>query len=220
MTDNLAIWEALGKTDPRHTKSFKRAGGFSGTALKPIWVTKMLTAHFGPAGKGWGVNKPDFQVVPAGNEILVYCTVSAWHGSPENVLWGVGGDKVQAKRSSGDPFCDDEAFKKAFTDAVNNAFKSLGVGADIHMGMFEDDKYVTATKAEFAEQEAANEPAPNLSESDRRLIRGVDDAPTIDAVSTFWKANAALVRESTNREYLTAYKERRKAGLTAVASLN
>jgi hypothetical protein len=70
------------------------------------------------------------------------------------------------------------------------------------------------------QQEAASAPSPELSESDRRLIRGVDDAPTLEAVSTFWKANAALVKESPNREYITAYKERRKAGLTAVASLN
>jgi hypothetical protein len=151
-TEKLAIWDALGRTDPKHTKPFNRSGGgFKGTALKPIWIIKMLTAQFGPAGKGWGVNKPDFQVVNAGAEIMVYCTVSAWHGDRENVIWGVGGDKVHGEAlSSGDPFCDDEAFKKAFTDAVNNAFKSIGVGADIHMGMFEDDKYVTATKAEFA----------------------------------------------------------------------
>lgn len=160
MTDNLAIWSSLAKTDPKHTKPFNRAGGFKGTAIKPIWIIKQLTEQFGPAGVGWGVNEPTFQVVPADGEILVYCTVSAWHGDRENVLYGVGGDKVQAKRQSGS-FCDDEAFKKAFTDAVNNAFKFIGVGADIHMGMFEDDKYVTATKAEFAAEERASAPKPD-----------------------------------------------------------
>lgn len=33
MSDNLAIWNVLSKTDPKHTKAFKRAGGFSGTAF-------------------------------------------------------------------------------------------------------------------------------------------------------------------------------------------
>jgi len=156
VTDNLAIWNALSKTDPAHTKSFSRAGGFKGTALKPIWIIKMMTDRFGPAGVGWGVNEPSFQVVPADGEILVYCTVSAWHGDRANLLWGVGGDKVTAKRNSGS-FNDDEAFKKAFTDAVNNALKSLGVGADIHMGQFEDDKYVATVAREFEE---AAKPAP------------------------------------------------------------
>lgn len=146
--DNLRIWNTLAKTDPTQTKQFSRAGGFKGTAVKPMWVVKRLTEQFGPCGEGWGIGEPSFQVVEAAGEILVYCTVSCWHTSPENTLYGVGGDKVVTKRQSG-PFCDDEAFKKAFTDAVNNAFKFVGVAADIHMGLFDDSKYVAAMQEEF-----------------------------------------------------------------------
>jgi hypothetical protein len=150
MTGKTAIWEALGKTDPAHTKNFNRAGGFKGTALKPMWAIKRLTEHFGPCGVGWGMGEPSFQVVPCGNETLVFCTVSAWHGDRDSVVWGVGGDKVVAARSSG-AFTDDEAFKKAFTDAVMNAFKFVGVGADIHMGLFDDSKYVEQAREAFSE---------------------------------------------------------------------
>jgi hypothetical protein len=150
VTDNLKIWNALAKTDPAHTKQFSRSGGFKGTALKPIWIVKMLTEQFGPAGQGWGTNEPRFEVVACGDEVLVYCTVSGWHGDRSNVVWGVGGDKVQAKRKDGH-FYDDEAFKKAHTDAIGNAFKMIGVGADIHMGQFDDDKYVATMREEFAE---------------------------------------------------------------------
>lgn len=149
MTDNTKLWDTLGKTDPAHTKAFKRSGGFSGTALKPMWVWKRLTEQFGPFGEGWGCDQPTFQVVPTATEILVYCTVSAWHGGRANVLWGVGGDKVLTVNKYG-PVSDDEAFKKAFTDALMNAFKFVGVGADIHMGMFDDNKYVNEVRAEFA----------------------------------------------------------------------
>ncbi len=150
MTDTLAIWNALGKTDPAHTKQFSRAGGFKGTALKPMWVIKRLTEQFGPVGVGWGTGKPEFETVsgPDG-EVLVYCTVSVWHGSVNNTAWGVGGDKAIAHNKNG-LFLDDEAFKKAFTDATMNGFKSLGVGADIHMGLFDDNKYVAQMEREFA----------------------------------------------------------------------
>ncbi len=148
--DNLAIWNALGKTDPKHTKQFKRAGGFSGTALKPIWVERQLTEQFGPCGIGWGNDEPQFQLVTVGDEILVYCILRAWHTAPDNSLWGVGGDKVAAKNKFGLQ-ADDEAFKKAYTDALMNAFKHIGVGADIHMGQFDDSKYVAQVTAEFAE---------------------------------------------------------------------
>lgn len=172
MTDNLAIWNALGKTDPAHTKGFNRAGGFKGTAVKPMWVLKQLTEQFGPAGKGWGVNEPRFELVHSQEgEVLVFCTVSAWHGDRENVLWGVGGDKVVTKRSSGAMFHDDEAFKKAFTDAVGNAFKTIGVAADIHMGLFDDDKYVSAMEREFAAAGIAK-----ISEEQRTELMALLDA--------------------------------------------
>lgn len=186
---NTAIWDALGKTDPEHTKGFNRAGGFKGTSVKPMWVLRRLTEQFGPAGKGWGVNKPEFQVVSADGEILVYCTVSAWHGSPENVLWGVGGDKVQAKRSSG-TFNDDEAFKKAFTDAVNNAFKTIGVAADIHMGLFDDDKYVSEVRQEF------HPPAPrHISDDQRTELMNLLDTLNVPVGDFLQQGNISDLRE-------------------------
>lgn len=161
------LWDTLSKTDPAHTKGFSRAGGFKGTAIKPMWVWKRLTELFGPCGEGWGFGQPTFQVVQSEKETLVYCTVSAWHGDKNNTLWGVGGDKVVAARKDG-AFCDDEAFKKAFTDALMNAFKFIGVAADVHMGMFDDSKYVEAMRQEFAggngqsvEQDSAHPPAAN-----------------------------------------------------------
>lgn len=156
--DNMSIWSALGKTDPKNTKSFSRAGGFKGTAIKPMWVMQRLTEYFGPCGIGWGVGEPKFQVIQAGNEILVYCTVSAWHGDEQNTIWGVGGDKVSVSRQSG-AFNDDEAFKKAFTDAIMNAFKFIGVAADVHMGRFDDNKYVQEVAADFA-------PKPQVSKQE------------------------------------------------------
>lgn len=147
---NMKIWDALSKTDPAHTKGFKRAGGFSGTALKPMWMVKRLTEQFGPIGEGWGMNEPQFNVVNgADGEVLVYCTVTCWHTDKVNTFCGVGGDKVISKNKHG-LFSDDEAFKKAFTDAVGNAFKFVGVGADIHMGQFDDSKYVQQMEKEFA----------------------------------------------------------------------
>ena len=154
--NNVELWDKLGVTDPKHTKAFNRAGGFKGTAIKPQWVLRRLTEVFGPCGLGWGINEPSFQVVPAGGDVMVYCTVSAWYKQDgcDATVWGVGGDKVVTQRSGG-AFADDEAFKKAFTDAIMNAFKFIGVGADVHMGLFDDSKYVAEAAQSFK--------APNVS---------------------------------------------------------
>lgn len=159
MSENLKIWDKLGKTDPAHTKKFKRSGGFEGTAIKPMFSYHRMTEEFGPCGTGWGIGKPDFQVVSGENkEVLVYCTVSIWYDSKENTVFGVGGDKVVTHIKANEQYkrperweSDDEAFKKAFTDAVTNALKLIGVGADVHMGMFDDNKYVNAMTAHFSE---------------------------------------------------------------------
>lgn len=162
---NLRIWSVLGKTDPKHTKGFSRAGGFKGTAIKPIWITQRLTEQFGPCGDGWGFERPEFQLVQTPTDTLVYCTVTAWYmdGGKQHFIYGVGGDKVVAQRQSG-AFCDDEAFKKAFTDALGNAFKFVGVGADVHMGLFEDSKYLAQVTEEFhpkPDNPKTGEPKPN-----------------------------------------------------------
>lgn len=171
---NTRIWDVLGKTDPAHTSSFSRSGGFKGTAMKPIWIVKRMTEQFGPVGEGWGMEKPEFQLVHTGpgDEIMVYCTVGVWHTDRSHLFYGVGGDKVTASRKSGN-FNSDEAFKMAYTDAVNNALKYLGVGADIHMGQFDDSKYVQEMRAEFAV------PPPELEDLEA-FVKAIPDAATED----------------------------------------
>ncbi|MCJ2090369.1 hypothetical protein MKK88_30945 [Methylobacterium sp. E-005] len=163
MSDNLDIWNRLGRTDPAHTKGFKRAGGFSGTAIKPIYTDQKMTEVFGPCGDGWGYSEPTFQLVPAPDgQTAVYCWLSVWYrkadGTRSEPVHGVGGDFAVKKFSSG-MVVDDEGFKKAFTDALGNAMKHLGMSADVHMGRFDDSKYVAELKREFAEQPA---PPPDL----------------------------------------------------------
>ena len=155
MTSNLDIWNDLAVTDPRHTKEFSRAGGFKGKSIKPIYVIRKVTEQFGPCGVGWGINTPAYQIVngPDG-EIAVYCNVTIWHGTRENVVPGVGGDFIVKKNKYG-LFADDEAFKKAFTDAVGNALKFLGMSADVYMGLHDDDKYVTTLRREIEAEENA-----------------------------------------------------------------
>ena len=183
MSTKTDLWDRLGKTDPKHTKSFSRAGGFKGTAIKPMFSFRRMTEEFGACGEGWGVNEPIFQVAHANEEVLVYCTVSVWHGNRENVVFGVGGDKVAGKNRNG-PFTDDEAFKKAFTDAVTNALKLIGVGADVHMGLFDDNKYVSELKAEFDRQDVHETTAEDIGQTSRDPIITRDDSVqvlTVDA---------------------------------------
>lgn len=232
---NTDLWDKLGKTDPAHTKTFTRAGGFKGTAIKPMFSYRRLTEEFGPCGSGWGVNEPVFQVVPGqNNEVLVFCTVSGWYMLDEkrNTVYGVGGDKVVTYIKANEQYNrperwenDDEAFKKAFTDALTNAFKLVGVGADVHMGMFDDNKYVNAMKQEFSDaprQEAGNDASKPISAAEQKRQLAVIDQELLDCQSLVtvntcaetWKHIAT--RDGWSRDYKQLAAEKFEARRKAV----
>lgn len=170
MTDNLAIWNTLGRTSPEHTKGFTRGGGFKGTAVKPIYTEQKMTEQFGPCGIGWGFSEPQFQIVPGANsEVMVYCWLTLWFvhdGARSAPIPGVGGDKIISHIKANEQYkrperweSDDEAFKKAFTDAIGNAMKHIGMSADVHMGRFDDSKYVSDLRREDAENNSSSAPS-------------------------------------------------------------
>lgn len=238
---NLELWERLGKTDPAHTKGFTRGGGFKGTAIKPMWSYKRMTEEFGPCGKGWGIGEPSFQVVPGDNrEMLVYCTASIWYNAPDSsgphTVYGVGGDKIVTHIKANAQYNrperwenDDEAFKKAFTDAITNALKMIGVGADVHMGMFDDSKYVNSMREEFSEAEqrtadkrafphkqqqaASSSPKPTSAAEMKRGLEAIEqdliDCNTVKAVLTCaetWKH--VMERDAWSEAYRAIAREK------------
>src|SRR4029077_10190912 len=171
------------------------SGGFKGTAIKPIESGRRMTEHFGPCGVGWGMDKPEFQLVPIeGNgEIMVFCTVSIWYSEPSATpspyrcsVYGVGGDKV-VTRGAGGLRTSDEAFKSAYTDALGNAMKQIGMAADIHMGLFDDSKYVRDVRAEFAGDVERALEAPRRPAGDLLVNQAYDASDKgTRALRSFW----------------------------------
>jgi len=154
-----------------------------------------MTEEFGPCGKGWGIYEPSFQVVSAGETVLVYCTVSVWYEKADQIVFGVGGDMVAGKRGNFS-VVDDEAFKKAYTDAVTNALKMIGVGADVHMGMFDDNKYVNTITEEFQEKKSSaalkreDAWAKALSDIEADMV-DVKSVVALDSLQRSYEARAA-----------------------------
>ena len=203
-SENTKVWDELKRVPPEHLKGFQRSGGFKGTAIKPMWTIHKMTEVFGQCGHGWGINEPKFQVVPAGDEVLVFCTVAIWTGNADKQVYGVGGDKALVKQSSG-LRTDDEAFKKAYTDALTNACKMLGAGADIHMGLWDGNKY-TDDEPVPASKESASAPKDQESRDRYTMLQAeLRKAATVEALKEWaevrtgdiaklpnsWKANMA-----------------------------
>jgi hypothetical protein len=192
---NMALWDSVFTTDPSQTKEFTRGGGFRGTSIKPYWLIMRATEIFGPIGQGWGWNVHQTEFTEHG----VFALVSVWyrHGpapADANVLaagvnvsgpqWGGTLWRDSPKRN----MHDDEAPKKSVTDAISKCLSYIGFAGDIHMGMFDDSKYVSELKAEERKKKAEAEGYTEeqcdeiLEETTARLM----DIENVKALRDFW----------------------------------
>lgn len=146
MSINTQLWDSVCKTDPAHTKKFTKGGGFSGTAIKPFYLIHKATETFGVCGIGWGWKELENKVVGG-----VWCSkVEIWYmqGSQRGAIEQWGQTVMQGTNKNG-PFVDEEAPKKAITDAVTKCLSYLGFAGDVHMGLFDDSKYVDGLTKEI-----------------------------------------------------------------------
>lgn len=141
---------------PQEARKEIGAGRLKGyTDINPMWRIKRLTEVFGPAGFGWWTQNENFTFEECKTgETAVFCTLELIVVDPEtkeasHPITGVGGNKFVANEKNG-PYCNDEAMKMAYTDALSIACKALGFSHDIY---FSKDR----TKYSLAEDEAREE---------------------------------------------------------------
>ena len=93
------------------------------------------------------------------------------------------------RQKQGEPYLSitDEAFKMAYTDAISNAAKALGCGADI---WFDKDRTKYDLQQERAQ--AAPQSAPAQPDNDMvllQLIAKINACKTADEVTAIWNSN-------------------------------
>jgi len=178
---NLKVWLREEPTDPAFTKPIT-GKPFKGTALNGEYVMKRLTDAFGPIGLGWGYTATFEDVHSQHGESLNFCMLSFWYypngcgivdgllvplGPRSETISQVGGTQLFGTYSSGKTFADDEARKKSITDAILKVASHIGIGGDIHLGMYDDSKYLNDRKAgAVAEQVAVERDAARSANED------------------------------------------------------
>lgn len=137
MADNMAFYDQL-RTPPKDAIEAIKEGRLKGKdSIKPQWRIDAMTRAFGPCGIGWKYKIVGYEEIPgAEGDLLTSCQVEVFikvDGEWSEPIPGIGGAKLVAKEKSGLRL-DDDARKKALTDALSVAFRFLGVGADIYRG--------------------------------------------------------------------------------------
>lgn len=188
MSDNLAIWQKVEKTDPRRTKPFNRSGGFRGTATNATYQVRKATELFGPVGIGWGWEIEQEEMLTGRDETIVHKIRLRlwykWQGQKGEVVQ-FGQTTFSEKRggrdgSAGYWYTDEEAPKKSLTDALMKCLSLLGFSADVHMGLYDDHKYVAKLKREFERHDQGVPLAPIVESAPDLpgLIQAIEAAPT------------------------------------------
>ena len=133
---NMRIYDAVRSVPPEAIKPIT-AGRLKGKSdINPMWRIKVLTEQFGPCGEGWYTEGVRYWTViqEKSLEMAVFCELQL-HTKGENgwsaPIYGIGGNTVIAAERNG-LYLDDEAYKKAYTDALSVACKALGIGADVY----------------------------------------------------------------------------------------
>ena len=157
---NMVIWNNLRPPNPKHTKGFKRGGGFSGTAVS-----------------GNTFYMDDGSII--GNTIthvvrgyLTYLCDGEWANTSEQF-----GQTTYVGKNKYGMFTDEEAPKKSATDLMSKCASLIGVAADIHLGLFDDNKYVNAVKEQFE----AGSPEAQLIDGYIAVITAAADRKALEA---------------------------------------
>ena len=140
----MKIWETLSKTNPNYTRTAPSSYGKRITTIDPMYQIQMMTDLFGPVGIGWKY-KVDYKYIDG----LVFAEVTIKYFTDEWHEYGPVCSVQNLSKKNGN--LDDEAPKKAMTDAMTKAFSHLGMSADVFLGKFDDSKYVEQMKQEFSQ---------------------------------------------------------------------
>ncbi len=143
---NMRLYDAF-RSVPEEAKKTIGGGRLKGfTDISPMWRIKKLTEAFGPCGIGWVITVLDKRevVCEKTGEIAVFVDIQlCFKETPESEwsapVFGTGGSMLVTNESKS-VHVDDEAFKKAYTDAISVACKALGIGADVYWDK-DADKY-------------------------------------------------------------------------------
>lgn len=164
--ENMSIWDRNKTIEQRFTKQ-ATVGGMKITSFSLQSVVMMATKEFGPIGKGWGYEVTDERFdegriiqdavthengdkQPQIKEITHTLIIKLWYMlDNEKVECPVqAGHTPYLSKTKYGPSHDNEYYKKTLADAIKKSLSMLGFGADIFLGLMDDQHYLQIQESE------------------------------------------------------------------------
>lgn len=199
---NLEFYDALRSVPKEAQKTFNN-GRFSGTDINPMWRIKKMTEIFGAVGFGWyyEVVRREIITSPDGTmcafiAVNLYVKICEEWSKP---IYGEGGNTFATKTKQGYTQTSDEAYKMALTDAVSNATKQLGLGADI---------WFSQDKTKYTNNYAGN---PTKIEDDLDIFNAIDEIERAKSVEELGEIYRNYVKFQKNEKFLGELKAKKES---------
>lgn len=191
VSNKLALWNSVSKTDPSATKTSNQ-GGREQTSINGYWMIKQATEQFGMVGIGWGWDVieerwDDGAMIPIKQDDGTTRLEQSKTHTIKLKLWfmsdGKRGEVIQyghtqaIYKSKWGVSDDGEAPKKSLMDAIKKALSMLGFCSDIFTGMFEDQEYLEQLRTEQSIEKAENkdaEIAAKRAEANDYILRHIE----------------------------------------------
>lgn len=184
--NKLELWDKVRTPDPAATKTFVRSGGFKGTSISPVYLIRQATELWGPMGGSWHAEEVESKVEMG----VWFSKVRLYTPDSERFVEQWGGTQFHIIKKDGSAAYDDEAAKKSYTDALSKCLSWLGFGADVHMGLFDDSKYVNDAAARF-NAEKKKTTAKAAKERAQEIGAILENCEDLDSLKAAWGAHSS-----------------------------
>jgi hypothetical protein len=195
--ENMELYQQF-RECPQEAQKPINAGRLKGkTDINPMWRIKRLTEAFGPCGIGWvcPIVEKWIEDSPETAEKIANVRVQLrykYNGEWSEPIDGIGGAMFVEQESKG-LHADDDCFKKAYTDAISVACKSLGIAADIYYARDPDTKYSSGDDPDMNPK--APEAPPTITYEDALSLTLSDGIYAGQTLRDVWKKDATYIKQ-------------------------
>ena len=147
--EGLELWNAVEKSDPKFLKKVE-FGKRSFTTIDAYYQLKVATSLWGPYGKDWGLKDTHLEIVNVGETPMAIYKATFYYPAGEFEIYNA--IKIN----------DDEFAKKVETDTITKALSRLGFNADVFLGMYDNNRYVSNTQSNTQQASTEKSEADDL----------------------------------------------------------
>ncbi len=187
-------YEHVQTTDKNYTKKVSY-GNQKFTSINATYQIMLATKYLGMYGEGWGVDNMEFNVIRDATNKPLLLTLDAQFYYPSGRFQISTESRIYTKKGE----LVDDLRKKLLTDITTKALSKIGFNADVFLGMYDDDKYLSNMDPE---KPLVKKKLPSTLK--KQMLTAIKNAKTVETINYTlarldeYKASEDIIKEVTD----------------------